>query len=179
MPFFDFILITVAGLAAFFDLSVRKIPNWLILFGLGAGLILNLYGGISQFIYSILGFFIGIGVFVVPFLLGWMGAGDVKYFGVIGAMLGMNWLPRVVFYSTVVAGIMAIGAALLGNCRIGFFKTAWYECKIAVLSFGQILPEGVNVRVSKGAYSLPWGIALSLGTILAYFIDPAGQWAGF
>ena len=179
MPFFDFILITVASLAAFFDLSVRKIPNWLNLFGLGAGLILNLYGGTSQFICSILGFFIGIGVFVVPFLLGWMGAGDVKYFGVIGAMLGMNWLPRVVFYSTVVAGIMAIGAALVGHCRIGFLKTAWYECKIAVLSFGQILPDGVNARVSKGANSLPWGIALSLGTILAYFMDPAGQWAGF
>lgn len=179
MPFFDFILIVVAGLAAFFDLSVRRIPNWLILFGLGAGLILNLYGGASQFIYSMLGFVFGIGVFVVPFSLGWIGAGDVKYFGVIGAMLGMKWMPRVVFYSVVVAGIMAIGSVLLGHCRVGFFKTAWYECKIAVLSFGQILPETVNMRVSKGAYTLPWGVALALGTIFAYFIDPTGQWAGF
>jgi len=179
LPFFDFILIVVAGLAAFFDLSVRRIPNWLILFGLGAGLILNLYGGASQFIYSMLGFVFGIGVFVVPFSLGWIGAGDVKYFGVIGAMLGMKWMPRVVFYSVVVAGIMAIGSVLLGHCRVGFFKTAWYECKIAVLSFGQILPETVNMRVSKGAYTLPWGVALALGTIFAYFIDPTGQWAGF
>ena len=179
MPFFNFILITVASLAAFFDLSVRRIPNWLILFGLGAGLILNLYGGASQLIYSILGFFIGIGVFVVPFSLGWIGAGDVKYLGVIGAMLGMEWIPRVVFYSAVVAGIMAIGSVLVGHCRMGVLKTAWYECKIAVWSFGQILPEAVNKRVSEGAHSLPWGVALSLGTFVAYFIDPAGQWAGF
>ncbi|MGE5306529.1 MAG: prepilin peptidase [Alphaproteobacteria bacterium] len=179
MPFFDFILIAVASLAAFFDLSVRKIPNWLILFGLGTGVILNLYGGLSHFINSILGFFIGIGVFVVPFLLGWMGAGDVKYLGVIGAMLGITWMPRVVFYSIVAAGIMAIGSVLLGQCRVGFLKTAWYECKIAVLSFGQILPETVSMRVQKGAYSLPWGVALSLGTILAYYMDPTGQWAGF
>jgi prepilin peptidase CpaA len=179
LTLFDLIIVAVTSLAVFFDLRVRRIPNWLILFGLGAGLILNLYGGTSQFIYSILGFFIGVGVFVVPFSLGWIGAGDVKYFGVIGAMLGMKWIPRVVFYSAVVAGIMALGAALIGHCRIGFLKTAWYECKIAVLSFGQILPEGVNVRVSEGAYSLPWGVALSLGTILAYFIDPAGQWVGF
>jgi prepilin peptidase CpaA len=179
LTLFDLIVVVVTSLAVFFDLRVRRIPNWLILFGLGAGLILNLYSGTSQFIYSILGFFIGVGVFVVPFSLGWIGAGDVKYFGVIGAMLGMEWIPRVVFYSAVVAGIMAIGAALVGRCRIGFLKTAWYECKIAVLSCGQILPETVSMRVSKGAYSLPWGVALSLGTILAYFIDPAGQWAGF
>lgn len=179
MTFFDFILITVAGLAAFFDLSVRRIPNWLILFGLGAGLIFNLYGGTSQFIYSILGFFIGVGMFIVPFSLGWMGAGDVKYSGVVGAMLGMQWIPRVVFYSAVVAGIIAIGSVLVGRCRLGSFKTAWYESKIALLSFGQILPEAVNVRVSKGANSLPWGVALGAGTILAYFIDREGYWAGF
>lgn len=179
MTFFDFLVITVASLAVFFDLTVRRIPNWLILFGLGAGLIFNLYGGTSQFIYSIFGFFIGVGMFIVPFSLGWMGAGDVKYSGVIGAMLGVKLLPRVLFYASVVAGIIAIGSVLVGRCRLGFLKTTWYECKIAVLSFGQVLPDAVSVRVSKGANALPWGVALGAGTILAYFVDGEGHWAGF
>jgi prepilin peptidase CpaA len=176
---FDLIVVTVTSLSVFFDLRVRRIPNWLILFGLGAGLILNLYRGTSQFSYSAIGFFGGIGIFIIPFSLGWIGAGDVKYFGVIGALLGVKWLPRVLFYSAIAAGIIAIGAVLVGRCRLGFLKSAWIECKIAALSFGRILPETVNTRVSKGAYSLPWGVALSVGTILAYFVDPVGYWAGF
>jgi prepilin peptidase CpaA len=176
---FDLIIVTVTSLAVFFDLRVRRIPNWLILFGLGAGLILNFHRGLSGLSYSVIGFFIGVGAFIVPFSLGWIGAGDVKYSGVIGAMLGIKLLPRVLFYASVAAGIMAIASVLVGRCQLGSFKTAWYESKIAVLSFGQVLPDAVNVRVSKGASSLPWGVALGAGTILAYFIDRQGYWAGF
>jgi prepilin peptidase CpaA len=169
----------VTSLSVFFDLRVRRIPNWLILFGLGAGLILNLYKGTNQFAYSVMGFVAGVGIFIVPFLLGCIGAGDVKYFGVIGALLGLRWLPRVLFYSSIAAAIIAIGAVLVGRCRPGFRNATWTEFKIAALSFGRILPESVNTRVAKGAYSVPWGVALSVGTILSYFIDPMGYWAGF
>jgi len=126
-----------------------------------------------------MGFFIGVGTFIVPFSLGWMGAGDVKYSGVIGALLGVKLLSRVLFYASVVAGIMAIGSVLVGRCRISVLKTAWTECKIAVLTFGHLLPETVTMRVSRGGYSLPWGVALGAGTILAYFVDRDGHWAGF
>jgi prepilin peptidase CpaA len=176
---FDLVVVTVTSLSVFFDLRVRRIPNWLILFGLGSGLILNLYRGPSQFSYSAIGFLVAVGTFIIPFALGWIGAGDVKLCGVIGAMLGVKWLPRVLFYSALAAGIMAMGSVLVGRFRLGFFKSAWIECKIAALSFGRILPENVNMRVSKGAYSLPLGVALSVGTILAYFVDPVGHWAGF
>jgi prepilin peptidase CpaA len=177
---FDLVVATVTGLSLFFDLRVRRIPNWLILFGLGSGLILNLYRGASQFSYSAIGFLVGVGTFVIPFALGWIGAGDVKLCGVIGAMLGVKWLPRVLFYSAMTAGIIALASVSVGRYRPGFLKSAWIECKIAALSFGRILPESVNMRVSKGGvYSLPLGVALSVGTILAYFVDPVGHWAAF
>ncbi len=179
MIFSNLIIVTVTGLAVFFDLRVRRIPNGLVLFGLGAGLILNLYRGSNEFSYSVIGFFAGIGILIVPFLLGWLGAGDVKYFAVIGAILGVKLLPRVLFYASVVSGVMAVGYVLVGHCRIGILKTAWTECKIAALTFGHVLPGSVSVRVSQGSHSLPWGVALSAGTILAYFVDREGYWAGF
>ena len=179
MFLFDLIVVTVTSLSVFFDLRVRRIPNWLILFGLGAGLIVNFHRSPSGFSYSVMGFFIGVGTFIVPFSLGWMGAGDVKYSGVIGALLGVKLLPRVLFYASVVAGIMAIGSVLVCRCRISVLKTAWTECKIAALTFGHLLPETVTMRVSRGGYSLPWGVALGAGTILAYFVDREGRWAGF
>ena len=133
----------------------------------------------SDFSYSAIGFLVGLGIFIIPFSLGWIGAGDVKLCGVIGAMLGVKWLPRVLLYSAMTAGMIALASVLVGRYRPGFVKSAWIECKIAALSFGRILPESVNMRVSKGAYSLPLGVALSFGTLLAYFVDPAGRWAGY
>ncbi len=56
-----------------------------------------------------LGIVVGIAVLILPFALGWIGAGDVKFFGVVGALLGVSWLPRVFFYSALVAGVIAIG----------------------------------------------------------------------
>jgi hypothetical protein len=28
-------------------------------------------------------------------------------------------------------------------------------------------------------YSVPWGVAIAAGTIMAYYLDPSGTWAGF
>jgi prepilin peptidase CpaA len=176
---FDLIVITVTGLSVFFDLRSRRIPNWLVLFGLGASFILNSYRGTGQLLSSVAGFAAGVGIFIIPFALGCIGAGDVKWLGVIGALLGIGRLPRVLFYSVIAAGMMAIGSVLAGRYRLQFSRSIWKETKIAVLSLGRILPESVNARVAQGGGSLPWGVALSAGTIVSYFADPMGYWAGF
>jgi hypothetical protein len=33
--------------------------------------------------------------------------------------------------------------------------------------------------LQAGAYSVPWGVAIGAGTIIAYYVDPLGRWAGF
>ena len=168
-------------LSVFFDLTVRKIPNWIIAFGLAGGLLLNAFQGFAQLSHSLLGFIVGIAVFIVPFALGWMGAGDVKYFGVVGALLGVEWLPRVLFYSILTAGVLAIGYVALGRLGAGsgFFKNMWNDCTLALLSFGRVLPDSMSKRTAKGADSVPWGVAIGAGTLVAYYVDPAGRWAGF
>ncbi|HXV79548.1 MAG TPA: prepilin peptidase, partial [Candidatus Binatia bacterium] len=121
----------------------------------------------------------GIAVFIVPFALGWMGAGDVKYFGVVGALLGVEWLPRVLFYSIVVAGVIAVGYVAIGHFNSGRFKDVWTDCKLAIISLGRVLPDSIGKRTAKGADSVPWGVAIGAGTIVAYYFDPTGRWAGF
>ena len=165
-------------LSVFFDLTVRRIPNWIIAFGLAGGLLLNASQGFAQLSHSLLGFIGGIAVFIVPFALGWMGAGDVKYFSVVGALLGVEWLPRVLFYSIVAAGVLAAGHAI-GRFDSGFLKDAWTDCKLAILSFGRMLPDSIGKRTAKGADSVPWGVAIGAGTLVAYYFDPTGRWAGF
>ena len=91
----DTVIFVVSGLSAFFDLKLRRIPNWLIATGLVSGLILNAFHGSSYLLQSLLGFVVGVTVLILPFAFGWIGAGDVKFFGVVGALLGVSWLPRV------------------------------------------------------------------------------------
>ncbi len=168
-------------LSVFFDLTVRRIPNWIIAFGLAGGLLLNASQGFAQFSHSLLGFVGGIAVFIVPFALGWMGAGDVKYFGVVGALLGVEWLPRVLFYSILTAGVLAVGYVVIGrfDSSSGVFKDMWTDCRVAFLSFGRVLPDSIGKRTAKGADSVPWGVAIGAGTLVAYYVDPIGRWAGF
>jgi prepilin peptidase CpaA len=175
----DFSIFLVTILSVFFDLTVRRIPNWVILFGLLVGFLLNATQGFTPLTHSLLGFIAAIGVFVVPFALGWMGAGDVKYFAVIGAMLGVEWLPRVLFYSILAAGVIALGYVATGRFGAGFFKEAWNDCKLAIISFGRMLPGSITTKTANGADSVPWGVALGIGTVVAYYFDPTGRWAGF
>jgi prepilin peptidase CpaA len=175
----DTIILLVTALSAFFDFKIRRIPNWLIVSGLICGVLLNSMQGASQLVQSMLGLLVGIAVLVLPFALGWIGAGDVKFFGVIGAILGVGWLPRVFFYSALVAGIIAIGYLAFGLASFSRAKSLWIEIKTAILSLGNVLPDPVYVRNRGSGGSVPWGVAFAGGTIIAYYIDPSGQWAGF
>jgi prepilin peptidase CpaA len=175
----DAVIFFVSGLSAFFDLRIRKIPNWLILLGLLCGLVLNGFQGSSYLLASVMGFVVGIFVLVLPFALGWVGAGDVKYFGVVGALLGVSWLPRVFFYSALVAGFIAAAYMVAGLARCSRFKELWLDLKIMVVSGGQVLPAPVSARTSESDRSVPWGVAFGAGTIIAYYFDSTGKWASF
>lgn len=87
------------------DLRKRKIYNIVLLPALLFGLIYSLViGGWTGLGQSALGLIAGLGVLIIPFAIGAMGAGDVKLLAVIGAIEG----PLFLFYT-------AIGMALMGG----------------------------------------------------------------
>ncbi|HXG50512.1 MAG TPA: A24 family peptidase [candidate division Zixibacteria bacterium] len=175
----DLAILSVLGLGAYFDLKERRIPNWLIAFALLGGLMVNGLGlgvGLSN---SLLGFGAAIVVLIVPFGLGWLGAGDVKLLAAVGSILGVAFLPRVFFYSALVAGVVALFSVLVGAAKIGSFRNLWLDLKVACLTLGRAVPQSTAARVSKGGYPVPWGVAIGAGTIIAYYVDSKGSWAGF
>jgi len=175
----DVVVFLVSGLSAFLDCRTRKIPNWLISIGLLSGVLLNAINGASQFLQSILGVVFGVVVLLVPFACGWIGAGDVKFFGVVGALLGVNWLPRVFFYSALVAGVIAFGYVIVGSGRLSRVREMWLDLRLVMVSLGRVLPDPVHKRTLNRGDSVPWGVAFAAGTIIAYYFDPTGKWAGF
>jgi prepilin peptidase CpaA len=179
LTIFDLALVSISSLSAFFDMTVRRIPNWLIAIGVASGLSISAFQGGHDFVQSVLGLVIGIAVLILPFAMGWIGAGDVKFFGVTGALLGVLLLPRIFFYSAVVAGLIAVASLLFGKIRFFSFKQIWLDVKIALISVGNVLPAPVRNRVLQRDESIPWGVAFAAGALIAYYVDPEGRWAGF
>ena len=180
--FFDLAIIAVIGLAAFFDMEWRRIPNWLILFGLSVALGLNGLRGMKEFYQSLLGIGVGIGILFIPFAFRWIGAGDVKFLGVMGAFVGPHLLPRVLWYSALVAGLIAILSLMIKHFNMNFLRHAakdFNQALLSLLTFGRGQAESANASTARNRQGVPWGVGIGLGTVVAYYLDPVGRWAGF
>lgn len=174
---FDLFLLVFTGLSIGFDVRQRRIPNWLVLTGITVGILFNAWRGVPQLFHSLLGLGLGLGILILPFAFGWLGAGDVKFFGAVGAILGVKSIPRVFFYSALLGGVLAVTSVAFRGMSLRIFKTAWWDLKLLVASRGAVLPESVGKQ--SRVDTVPYGVAIGLGTLVAFYLDPVGEWAGF
>ena len=172
-------MVLILVLSIFFDLKERRIPNWLTASGVLVGLSLNSLEGAAAFLQGFLGLALGLGVLIIPFALGWVGAGDVKLVGTVGALVGIQWMPRIFFYSGLMSGILALFAVALQGIQLQGFVRLWTDVKLFVLSLGAVLPESISQRTADKKKSLPWAVAIGLGVFAAFYLDSEGKWAGF
>jgi prepilin peptidase CpaA len=175
----DWILVPFVVVAGGFDLIQNRIPNWLNLAAVAVGIIFNAWTGMPKLFDSLLGLGLGLGILFLPFVFGWLGAGDVKFMAAVGAILGVGWVPRVFFYSAVLGIPLALVSILSRGIDRKLFKRAWADIKLLCLSRGLVLPQPMAERVSEGTRVVPYGIAIALATLIAYYGDPKGEWAGF
>jgi prepilin peptidase CpaA len=111
----------LAAIACGWDLRTRRIPQILTLGGALAGLAYHLTtGGWQGGLASVAGWAVGIVIFLAPFALGGLGAGDVKLLGAIGAWLGAGSVIWVALYTGVAGGVLAVIVATAG----GYFGQA-------------------------------------------------------
>ena len=91
--------------AAIFDIRVQKIPNLLTYPTMAVGLIYHSFtNGVEGFFFGAGGIGVGIGLFLIPYLIGVMGAGDAKLMGAVGAALGAKGVFYAVLLSAIVGG---------------------------------------------------------------------------
>lgn len=151
---------TLVLIACFTDIRSRRIPNILVLIGLVFGLIFNLY--ISQLpglLDWALGFTAGMAFLIVPYLLGGMGAGDVKLLGMIGAIMGLPFVCYAFIFMALWGGLGALLALWRsGRMRILVMKLVNRELWAAMRT-----PEGATDKDS-----LPYGVAIGLGVATTF-----------
>ena len=84
-------LLMILIAAVYTDYRQNRIPNWIIIFGLISGCFISyMYGGIGMLLEGLLGMVLPIVLLYPVFVIGGMGAGDLKLFAVVGSYLGIK-----------------------------------------------------------------------------------------
>ena len=106
----------VAGsglMGALIDLKTRRVPNPLTLGIAATGLVLaaTRLSGLSV-AAAALGFSVGVGLMLLPYIFGAMGGGDVKLFAALGTFLGPWPTVQAFLYTLLAGGVLAVVVAL-------------------------------------------------------------------
>jgi leader peptidase (prepilin peptidase) / N-methyltransferase len=143
------LFISILTTASLVDLHDRIIPNELVLFGLGAGLLLLFVAPYpdKDWLFGLLGAVAGFLFLLLLALIarGGMGLGDVKLAAVIGLFLGLKWVAMGLVFAFLGGGL--ISAILLLSRVVG---------RKSHIPFGPWLALGAVVTVLYGAQIWNW-----------------------
>ncbi len=161
---------------SFFDLRERRIPNFLVLPAAALGLALNLYRGWEGLGFSAQGLATGFLLLFIPYLLGAMGAGDVKFLAAIGAFVGAVNVVRVLLVTVLCYPLLAVVIVIKEG-----------KLKITLLRFGRVLLNflgfflpGLKLYAMRlaarddpqiASATTPFGVSVALGTLIALYTN--------
>lgn len=100
-------------IAVILDFATGKISNKLILTGFLLSFIFTIVVNKHSIIYYLLGTLIPILVLLFIFVIGGIGAGDVKLFAVIGGFIGYQGVLKCIITSFIVGAIIAVFKLLI------------------------------------------------------------------
>lgn len=163
--------VALAGfIIAAFVTDIRKciIPNKLCLLGTAAGFAVQLAiwkeQGLAQ---AALGFAAGFLALLLLYLLGAVGAGDVKLFGMIGALGGVQLALYTAMYSILYAGL--IGLMILAARGKLFSRVSALLSYLTRIYLFRDLASITGVEAA-GMLRFPFMAAVLPGVITAYFM---------
>ena len=155
----------VAMIAIFYDLKYRIIPNFItipcIIFGIG---IHTISSGMAGFYSSFLSFLIGSGFLIIFYLLGGLGAGDVKLMGGVGALVGLEMMGPVLIFTAFIGGVMALGK-IISIQLLKIFKN-FTDNKYTNMK----QKFNFNQQINPMKTTIPYGVAIGLATLMSIIL---------
>jgi prepilin peptidase CpaA len=161
------LLVTVIlCVAAWLDATTRRIPNQLILAGLGAAFALRVPLGWEASLRGLEGFGIALVVALLFYALGAMGGGDAKLIAVVGAFLGLNALAGALAYIVLLGAALALVMMarrgllfLLLLNTLELFRTRRFLARA----------DGSRMVDAPTALTIPYGVPIAAGSLLWWF----------
>ena len=160
--------VAVLAIATFTDLRSRRIPNWLVVPFLVAGLLLSgVRFGWHGLAHSFGGLALGLAIFGIPAVMGGMGMGDVKLCAAIGAWIWSQQLFVALVVTAMAGGIMALAWAAAG----GFLGELFSSAGRLVFSSAKrgLKPDSELNLDNPLARKMPYAPAIAIGTLISFF----------
>jgi prepilin peptidase CpaA len=161
------LVILVGAAAVIEDLRTRHISNWTCAGALVGGLVVHTwYNGFRGLGSAAGGAAIGFVVFLVFYLLGGMGGGDVKLMSGFGSLLGTDLIVHAAFLTALCGGLMAGVTLGVRALRSKLARPA--PAGLAIAAVGA--PGGAEGAPPKSSESIPYAPAITMGSWLALWM---------
>jgi len=158
----EVVLIPLTGLIAYYDIRYRRIPNAIVVFVLLTGLAVNGFmGGMPGFLSSLVGCALGFGLMFLLRAFGAMGAGDLKLFAAVGALIGVQLVPQTFLLVILIGGV--IGAISMIRRRSSRRTLRRLLQKLAH-PFRKFPEYQKSVLLQE---SIPYGVAITSGSVIS------------
>jgi prepilin peptidase CpaA len=155
-----------------FDVKSRRVPNIVTFPCFLLGLVLHLaLGGWKQMLLSVAaGTICGL-IFLVFYLAGGMGAGDVKLIMAVGCIAGLSHIVYILSLTAIAGGVMALGLALMrGRLQETFLNVG--ELITHHRHKGLQPHPDLNLANAR-TLRLPYALAIAGGCILTLYMQVA------
>jgi prepilin peptidase CpaA len=170
----EFVYLAAASVAALigagFDMKSRRIPNFVTGPALVAGLLLHLaLDGWHGLLAALAACLICGVIFLIFYLAGGMGAGDVKLIAAVGCLAGLSHSPYLLILTALAGGVMGIGLAL----SRGQLKSTLFNVRTLATHHAHqgLTPHpDLNVRNTR-TLRLPYGLAIAAGACITLYLQ--------
>lgn len=180
-------LCALLAAALWHDVGTRRIPNRLVLCGAlaglawhamlpaGAGLFSSPFGslGLSN---ALAGLGLGLALLLPMYLLGTMGAGDVKLMGMVGAFLGLHDTLGAVLLTLMAGGVLGLIVALSNGQLRQVLSNIRQLLQLALLRAGTGGAARLDDAPVQVTGKLAYAIAIAAGTILQLLLAHNTNW---
>ena len=175
------ILIILVILAMYFDLTSKKIPNKITFPVMILGFLINvLTNGFLGITFSVVGFIVGLLIYMIPFILGGMGAGDVKMLAAIGSLMGWEFVLYTAVFAGLIGGVLVLIYLVYKRQLLTTLRQLLFFIIKPLLFVLSVNTDNVRIdkafkyvisqEKSKEKYYVPYGVAIGLGALLVIFV---------
>ena len=150
--------------AAVYDIKYRRIPNWLTFSAMAAGISCHLYSaGAQGALFSAFGLLLGLCVFMGFYMLGGMGAGDVKLMAALGTLLGPQDILFAALYTGLAGGVYVMLLLIVRKNNRKVLPRYYWMAK-SLLWTGHC----AHIQEVEGEKTTPlrYGIPIAVGTLI-------------
>jgi len=145
--------------AAISDVRQRRITNRLNLTAAATGITLQIvFGGLDGALVAVQGWLVGLGLLFLPFALGMVGGGDVKFVASVGTFFGWQLTMAGLAVGVVLGGI--VGAVSLA--RHGRFRSALVGLRADLICISNGV-RPTKLKSSDSVETVPYGVVLAMG----------------